>query len=379
MKTRILFALCFGSLIVFSSCDLFGDKNSVEAKKEKLIKLTTQQKELQQEIDALEAEIRKIDPKSELVEKAKKIGIDTVKLQDFYHFIEVQGTVDAMENVLAIQQIPGIVTDIYVKEGDRVKKGQVLYTTDGSTYLKQLEVVQTQLDLAKVAYDKQKKLWEQNIGSELQYLQAKAGKETLEKQISNLHAALEMTKCKSPIEGEVDEVRVKLGDIAAPSQLMPGVRVVNASKMVVKAKLADSQIGRVKAGDKVTVYFPDIDKKITSTVTHVGQTVDKQSRTFNVEASVNNPSNEYKANMIAKLLINDDMQKNKIIVQENLIQKSLSGYYVLVAEKGRAVKKEVKTGNSYDGKIIVTEGLKPDDKVITVGFSEVVDGQKIDF
>ncbi len=378
MKTRIIFAALISALM-FNACDNKTTNKELEAKKTKLAALITQQKELQLQITDLEAEIKSIDPKSAFVEKAKKVGIDTLKLQDFFHFIEVQGTIDAMENVLAIQQIPGIVTAINVKEGDRVLKGQVLYLTDASTYQKQVEVVQTQLDLAKVAYDKQKKLWEQNIGSELQYLQAKAGKETLEKQYSNLSAAVELTKCKSPIDGVVDEVRVKLGDMAAPSQLLPGVRVVNASKMVVKAKLADSQIGRVKVGDKVMVSFPDINQKIEALVTYVGQTVDKQTRTFNVEVRINNPSNEYKANMIAKLLINDEMQKSKIIIQENVIQKSIDGYYVLLSENGRAVKRDVETGNSYDGKIIVTKGLKPNDKLITFGYTEVVDGQKIDF
>jgi RND family efflux transporter MFP subunit len=378
MKTRIIFAALISALI-FNACDNKTDSKELEAKKTKLAELITQQKDLQTQITNLEAEIKAIDPKALFVEKSKKIGIDTLKLQDFYHFIEVQGTIDAMENVLAIQQIPGIVTGINVKEGDRVSRGQVLYLTDASTYQKQMDVVQTQLDLAKVAFDKQKKLWEQNIGSELQYLQAKAGKETLEKQYSNLNAALELTKCKSPIDGIVDEVRVKLGDMAAPSQMMPGVRVVNASKMVVKAKLADSQIGRVKVGDKVMVSFPDINQKIEALVTYVGQTVDKQTRTFNVEVRINNPSNEYKANMIAKLLINDDLQKSKIIIQENVIQKSIDGHYVLVAENGRALKRDVETGNSYDGKIIVTQGLKPGDKLITFGYTEVVDGQKIDF
>jgi RND family efflux transporter MFP subunit len=378
MKTRIIFAALISALI-FNACDNKTDSKELEAKKTKLAELITQQKDLQTQITNLEAEIKAIDPKALFVEKSKKIGIDTLKLQDFFHFIEVQGTIDAMENVLAIQQIPGIVTGINVKEGDRVSRGQVLYLTDASTYQKQMDVVQTQLDLAKVAFDKQKKLWEQNIGSELQYLQAKAGKETLEKQYSNLNAALELTKCKSPIDGIVDEVRVKLGDMAVPSQMMPGVRVVNASKMVVKAKLADSQIGRVKVGDKVMVSFPDINQKIEALVTYVGQTVDKQTRTFNVEVRINNPSNEYKANMIAKLLINDDLQKSKIIIQENVIQKSIDGHYVLVAENGRALKRDVETGNSYDGKIIVTQGLKTGDKLITFGYTEVVDGQKIDF
>jgi RND family efflux transporter MFP subunit len=160
---------------------------------------------------------------------------------------------------------------------------------------------------------------------------------------------------------------------------MPGVRVVNSSNMIVKAKLSDSYIGKVKAGDKVVVNFPDIDKSIETNVTYVGQTVDKQSRTFNVEVRLANPSNEYKANMITRLLINDEIIKNTIVIPQNLIQRNEKSSYVLVAENGTAVKKVVTTGSTYNGQIEVKEGLTVGDKIITLGFSEVVDGQKITY
>jgi membrane fusion protein (multidrug efflux system) len=160
---------------------------------------------------------------------------------------------------------------------------------------------------------------------------------------------------------------------------MPGIRVVNFSNLVVKAKLSDSQIGKVKEGDKVKVSFPDINKTIDATVSHVGQTVDKQTRTFNVEVRLSNPSSEYKANMITKLMINDDTEKAVVVIPENVVQRSEMGEYVLVAENGRAVKKTVKTGMSYDGKIVVTEGLTVGEKLITFGYTEVVDGQKVEF
>lgn len=376
MKSKFVNILILITVIGVQSCT---NPNSLESKKKALQDLKKEQKDIQDNITKLEAELRKLDPKGASSEKPKNIGIDSVKTSDFKHYIELQGTIDALENVLAIQQAPGVVTNIFVREGDRVSKGQVLYTTDASTYTKQVEVVESQLDLARVAFEKQKKLWDQNIGSELQYLQTKSGKETLEKQIANLRAAVELTKCKSPINGIVDEVRVKLGDMAAPSQLMPGVRVVNSSNMIIKSKLSDAYIGKVKIGDMVQVNFPDINKTIETKVTYVGQTVDRQTRTFNVEVRLPNSTNEYKANMIARLLINDNVVKGAIVVPQNIVQKNETGQYVLVAENGKAVKKNVETGDYYDGKIIVTKGLSIGDKIITVGFSEVVDGQKISY
>lgn len=357
-----------------------GGGSDLASKKKELTNLKASQKETADKIALLEKEIAKLDTAFKVDVKAKLIGIDTLAPTTFKHFIEVQGQVDAADNVLAIQSMPGVVTAIYVKEGDRVSAGQVLYTTDASTYEKQISIVESQLALAKTAYERQERLWAQNIGSEIQVLTAKTNKESAEKQIATLRATVEMSKCKSPISGTVDEVRVKLGDMAAPSAMMPGVRVINSSKLVIKAKLSDSQIGKLKAGDKVQVNFPDINKTIESTVSFVAQVVDKVSRTFNVEVRLDNKDANYKANMIAKLMMNDESANNALVVPSNVIQKGEDGSeYVLVAENKKAVKKVVKTGLSYDGNTLVESGLVAGDKLITFGYSEVVDGQKIDY
>lgn len=357
-----------------------GGGSDLASKKKELTNLKASQKETADKIALLEKEIAKLDTAFKVDVKAKLIGIDTLAPTTFKHFIEVQGQVDAADNVLAIQSMPGVVTAIYVKEGDHVSAGQVLYTTDASTYEKQISIVESQLALAKTAYERQERLWAQNIGSEIQVLTAKTNKEAAEKQIATLRATVEMSKCKSPISGTVDEVRVKLGDMAAPSAMMPGVRVINSSKLVIKAKLSDSQIGKLKAGDKVQVNFPDINKTIESTVSFVAQVVDKVSRTFNVEVRLDNKDANYKANMIAKLMMNDETTNNALVVPSNVIQKGEDGSeYVLVAENKKAVKKLVKTGLSYDGNTLIERGLVVGDKLITFGYSEVVDGQKIDY
>ncbi len=358
-----------------------GEPKDLEGKKKLLSESKLQLKELQQKITALETSITKIDTSFKAEQKIKLVKIDTIKPTEFSHFIEVQGTVDADENVLAINQMPGIVTAILVKPGDRVSKGQVLATTDGSAYERGIEAMQTGLDLATTAFERQKRLWEQNIGSEIQFLQAKTQKETLEKQMKAQSAQLEMTKVKSPINGTVDEVRLKLGDMSAPSAAMPGIRVINANKLVLKARVSDSFIGKVRQNDKVKVFFPDLNKTVESVISYAGQVVNQVNRTFNIEAKLDNNKGEYAANMIAKLLINDEIKKNVLVVPSNVVQRSVDGIYILVAEtengKQIARRRTVKLGNDYDGRTVVEEGLKTGDRVITFGFSELVDGQLI--
>jgi len=374
-----IFTIAFAAAIL-TACG-GGEPKDLEGKKKLLSESKLQLKELQQKITALETSITKIDTSFKAEQKIKLVKIDTIKPTEFSHFIEVQGTVDADENVLAINQMPGIVTAILVKPGDRVSKGQVLATTDGSAYERGIEAMQTGLDLATTAFERQKRLWEQNIGSEIQFLQAKTQKETLEKQMKAQSAQLEMTKVKSPINGTVDEVRLKLGDMSAPSAAMPGIRVINANKLVLKARVSDSFIGKVRQNDKVKVFFPDLNKTVESVISYAGQVVNQVNRTFNIEAKLDNNKGEYAANMIAKLLINDEIKKNVLVVPSNVVQRSVDGIYILVAEtengKQIARRRTVKLGNDYDGRTVVEEGLKTGDRVITFGFSELVDGQLI--
>ena len=192
-----------------------------------------------------------------------------------------------------------------------------------------------------------------------------------------------MTKIIAPITGTVDAVNLRIGDMAAPSQMMPGIRIVNGEKLKVKARLADSDFGKIKEGDVVSISFPDINKNVDAPVTYVSNTIDARSRTFGIEAKLSNDRNEYAANLIAKLKINDKVLKNVLVVPSNVIQKSADGSYVLTAEVNGGVKtahkRIVKTGLDYDGETVVTDGLNEGDKIITFGYSEIVDGQRIDF
>ena len=378
MKNLRLSALAL-TLMLLAACT-GGEKQDLATKKKQLSDLKTEQRDVTAKIAVLEKEIAKLDTSIKVDAKTKLVGVDTLAPVTFKHFVEVEGSVDAKENVLALQLAPGVVTAILVSVGDHVHKGQVLFTTDASATETQIATLKTQLALATTVYEKQAHLWQENIGSEVQYLQAKTNKEAAESQLAQLQNAVELTKCKSPIDGVVDEIRVKIGDMAAPSQAMPGVRVVNNSNLVIKARLSDAQIGLLEVGDLVSVTFPDINKTIQSKVSFVGQVVDKQTRTFNVEVKLDNRDANYKSNMIAKLLINDDIQKNVITIPTNTIQQNEKGQdYVLIADNHKAVKRIIETGSNYNGTTVVKSGLSAGDKIISFGYSEVVDGQNIGY
>ncbi len=383
MKFQKLFFVGIVSAVLVS-CGSNVEKKGIDDKKKQLAELKTQSKKISADIELLQREIAKLDTSFHVDQKTKLITVEALKKQDFKHYIEVQGNVDAEENVIALNQQPGIVTSINVKVGDHVTKGQLLGATQTTAAIEdQVRSTETQVALAKTAYEKQARLWEQKVGSEIQYLQAKTQKEAAEAGLAGLKKQLEMTKIIAPISGTVDAVNLRIGDMAAPSQLMPGIRIINEQSLKVKAKLADSDFGKIKNNDKIHVEFPDINKEIETTVSYVSKTIDPRSRTFSLEAKLNNPHGEYGANMIAKLKINDAILKNVLLVPSNVIQKSAEGTYVLVAKQDNgiktAVKHMVKTGAEYNGVTVITEGLTEGDNIITFGYTEVVDGQRIQY
>ena len=383
MKFQKLSILVFATVLTLAACT-DSDKKDLESKKTELADDKGKLKDLTQKIEALEKDIAKLDTSFKIDQKSKLVEVDELKIQNFKHYIEVQGNVDAEENVTALPQQPGLVTSINVKVGDHVSKGEILgLTATTAAVSDQLQAAQIQQSLAATAYEKQKALWDQKIGSEIQYLQAKSTKEAADKNIDALKNQLEMTKIIAPIDGTVDGVNLRIGDMAAPSQAMPGIRIVNGNKLKVKARLADSDFGKIKQGDVVTIDFPDINKTIQAPVTYVSNTIDARSRTYGIEVKLANDHNEYAANLIAKLKINDEILKNVLVVPSNIIQRSADGAYILVADVNNGIKTAhkhmVKVGADFNGESVITDGLKAGDKVITFGYSEIVDGQRIDF
>ncbi|WP_460638152.1 efflux RND transporter periplasmic adaptor subunit [Larkinella harenae] len=377
MKTYYMIGL---AAAIFMSCSSEEKKSDIASKKQELADLKAQQTELAGKIRTLEAEVSKLDPNQVVQTKVKDVTVAPLAATTFKHFVELQGTIDAKNNVQVSPKAGGPVTAVYVKEGDAVKAGTVLAKIDDQILRESLEEIRNQLTLANTVYEKQANLWKQQIGTEIQYLQAKNNKEGLEKRLGTLNAQLSQSNVTSPISGVVDRVNVKAGETA-----MPGVgivNVVNLSQLKVVAKVADSYAGSVRRGDAVVVRFPDINKELTTRISFVSTTVDPLNRTFTIEAPL--PSdNSLKPNMLAQVKINDVSKPKTIVINQNLVQSTENGQlvYVAVNDKNKKVAKarQVKTGLSYGGQVEITDGLQAGDQLITQGYQELVDGQPINF
>lgn len=353
----------------------------LEARKNKLNKYKSQLQELEVKIAELEKEIALMDTAGNAGLKTRLVKVDTLKGGQFVHYIDIQGTVDSDENILVSPEMPGVITQIYVKEGDRVSRGTLLASMDASTLMNTLEEIKTSLALATTTYEKQKRLWDQKIGSEIQYLQAKTQKESLENRVKTIESQIAMTRIKSPINGTVDAVNVKIGEMANPG--MSGIRVVNLDKVKVKAMVSDNYIASIRKGDEVLIELPDIGKEITSKISFVGQVINQQNRSFAIEVKLDNKDNMLRPNMIAKLKIIYQKLEDVLVVSSNLIQRIGKQRFIMIAvnENGKYIarKKEISTGNEYDGKTVVTAGLNKGDLIIVSGQNEVVDGQPLMF
>jgi RND family efflux transporter MFP subunit len=353
--------------------------SEVDQKKEELSKLKSQQQEIAGKIKQLETELATLAPVKNNEGRVKLVEVRPVQPQTFKHYLSVQGTVESDNNILISPKTGGVVTAVYANEGNKVSRGQVLAVIDDAVMRQGVEELKTSLDLANTVYEKQKNLWDQKIGSEVQFLQAKNNKESLERKLETLNSQLAMTRITSPINGIIDEVNIKPGEAANPG--MGVIRVVNLSEIKVKARMADSYIGTVKKGDEVKITLPDIKEEINGKVSFVGQVVNPQSRTFDIEVSLNNKDEKLKPNMLAVVNINDRTTQDAIVIDANYVQQSEFGDIVFVAgTEGNSLKaqmRQVKTGLSYNGQVEVLEGLKAGESLITSGYQDLVDGQVI--
>lgn len=339
--------------------------------------LKKEREALDAKIEALEAQVLAANP--ELARrKVFNVSADTITPRPFEHYIQVQGIVDSEDNIAVSAESPGVIRRILVKEGQRVSKGQVLAELDNQVLKSNLAELETALDLANTTYERQKNLWDQNIGTEFQYLQARNNKQRLEQQLNTLKEQIEMTRIKSPINGTVDAVIAKIGENTGPGQ--PSFRVVNLNDLSVKARVTDSYAGMVKQGDEVIVYFPDIKEERRSKLKFVSRVIDPDSRTFSIEVDI--PSlDQFKPNMVAVLRIVDYAVEDAVVVPVNAIQETEGERFVYVAqeENGETVarRKTVEIGRTYNALAEIISGLEPGEMIITVGYQNLTDGALI--
>lgn len=376
MKQKITLLLV-GLFIL--SCGAGPEKGTLEEKKAELEKYKKELAEIQKKIKDLEEWIAANDTSVDSQKKAK-VAIAEVKPKQFMHFIELQGMIDSEDNAFVGPAIPGLVTSINVKEGDLVGRGRVMATTESSNLQSALVEIQTSLDLATIAYEKQKRLWDQNIGSEIQYLQAKSNMESLQARKKSIQSQIAMTRIVAPFRGTVDAIKVQVGEMANPG--MSGIRVVNLDKMKATANVSDTYISNVKKGAPVIVEVPDLGISMDAKITFVSKSVNSTTRSFTVDVKLSNKDKMLRPNLVAKVLINDETIEDAIVVPSKVIQSSINGeHYVMLAEKkdGLFIAKKVivETGSDYRGETVILSGIKEGDIVVTEGYVDLIEGQFI--
>ena len=374
--------LIFTISILLFSCGKKENANIDDLIKSKdLVNIKAKRDLLQADLSKLEMAIGTLDTKK--AEEAL-VSVMTVKDTVFNHYLEVQGSVNTKENILIQPEMPGTLVTLNVKAGQHVTKGQVLGKTDDAGMSQQLAAMENQYNLAKTTFERQKNLWDQKIGSEIQFLQSQTQMVGAQKAVLQMKAQLSKTLIKAPFTGVIDEVFVERGQVVEPS--MQGLmRIVNLSNMYVSTEVPEIYIGKLKVGTIVNVGLTSLGKTYTGRVRQVGNNINPTNRSFGIEVAVPNPDNLLRPNQVAKLQIIDYTNKNAIAIPTNAILSNGDGTkYVYTAEnsngKTATAKKVIITiGQSSGNFTEILSGLDALDIIVTEGLNTLQEGTKLNF
>jgi len=369
-------------ILILSGIILFlaGCSGKETDKKARLEQLKKEHNKITEEIMKLEKELA---PGNVVV--ATTVTVMPVAKQVFDHYIEVQGRIDGNENIAVNPRNQGgTVTRLLVHEGDAVSRGQVLAELDADVLKQQLTDLKNKLAFVTDLYNRQKTLWDQKIGSEIQYLKAKNDMESVQNGIATLEEQIKMSVITAPISGTVEDIPIKVGQLASPASPIPAFRIVNFSKAKALADVGEAYSSRVTIGDQVKIYLPDMNRELTQEITFASKYINPTNRTFLVEASLPGSDIIFRANMIAVMRIKDYSNPSAIAIPQNYIQNSRDeGHFVFVAaeENGKKIarKRVVTPSITYNGLTEIVAGLNEGDKIITAGYKDLYDGQPIDF
>ena len=333
--------------------------------------LQEQKQQIERQIDSLNKILVQIDKElgQSGEEEIPEITATAVGIKPFTHYIELQGNIDTDGNVMVIPEAMGSVKKIYKNEGEKVRKGEVIMLLDDSVLRNQVAEVQTQYDLAKTSYERQKRLWEQKIGSEMAYLQAKTKKESLSRKLNTLYAQLAKFKVKAPISGTLDDLMIKEGEMAAPQK--PVARIVNLDKVYMQADVSERYLPQIKKGSQVLIDFPELNKQIQATVSYVGNFIHPNNRTFKIRINLLNLDGELKPNLTGNIKIKDYETQKAIVLPLALLQEDREGnnyVYVLQPLENKddiyEVKKQiVQLGKTYKNEVEIKSGLTAGDLI----------------
>ncbi|MFN0728259.1 efflux RND transporter periplasmic adaptor subunit [Polaribacter gochangensis] len=380
--------LILASTIVLASCGSKKEqtveaviaKGNLEEIRKKKTEIESKQQLIVNQLDSLNVAISKLDT----IKKLPLVTTFITKTSEFNHYLELQGNVSTKQNIIVYPEMPGILESVLVKEGVSVKKGDILATINDGGLSQQLAQAETQLQLAKTTFDRQERLWNQKIGSEMQYLQSKTSYLSQVNMVNQLKNQLEKTTIVAPFDGVIDEVFKEKGSVVAPGPGSEVFRIINLSNMYIEAEVPESYIAFITKGKSVEVYFPVLGKTIQTKVRQVGNYINPNNRSFKVEIDVPNIGNHIKPNLTAKLKINDYTNKESFLIPQSIISENANGdQYVYVVEnsnaknEGIARRRIIKTGRTQGDIIEVVEGIKNNVQIIKEGARSVKEGQTV--
>lgn len=348
------------------------DADTGLSKEDQLKKYKSELAILKKKITNLENEIR-IESDTE---EAICVALTELTNSKFEHFIQVTGNVEADKNITVTPETNGNIISIDVVEGQRVKKGDVLGRLNTAQVQRSIDEVKTNLELSTILFERQERLWKQKIGSEVEYLEAKAKKEALESNLEALEAQKDMAIITAPFNGIVDEIHQKKGEIAGPS--IPFAQLVNIDQVYVEADVAETYLNYIKAGENAELEFPAIGYKTNAPIYRTSNIINPGNRSFKVRINLSNPGHKIKPNLISVLKIKDYEIDNAIVVPSIIVKKDFEGNYLYLAKKeGKnlvAKKTYIKISKTYNNLSMVESGVELGDKIITEGYSQVVNG-----
>ncbi len=385
MKRIFLLVL---TAITLYSCGGGGGKDleSVLAGKD-LAAIRAKRNEIATQQKALESEIHKLDSAIASLDDTAKLPLVTtfeVKTESFDHYLELQGDVTTKQNVLIYPEISGTLYKVYVKEGQKVAKGQILASIDDGGLSSQLAQMKTQAALAKTTFDRQKRLWEQNIGSEIQYLEAKTTFEAQESAVKQMQSQVAKSSIRAPFSGIIDDVIKDQGTVVSPGPGSEVFRIVNLTNMYIKVDVPESHLPNVTPGKNVQVYFPVIGDSVKTKVRQTGNFINPGNRSFTAEIPVPSKEGKIKPNLTAKVMINDYTNESAILIPQSIVSENAEGeqYVYLVdsdstSAESVAKKAVITTGKTQGDFVEVLSGINSGDGVIDEGARSVSDGQRV--
>jgi membrane fusion protein, multidrug efflux system len=375
-------AIITALILILSSCG--GSKKEADAtvtgKQQELEALKKQQQDISAKIAKLEQEIITLDP-SKAPEKIKLVSVSVVENKDLAHYIDLQGRITT-ENIYFVtpRGQGGQVRAIYVKQGDQVRKGQLIMQLDDALVQQNIKQLETQLSFARNIYQRQKALWDDGIGTEVQYLTARNNVDNLEKQMAIVREQLSFSRVTAEVSGIVETVNIRVGEFFTGNPTA-GITIVNTSALKATVDIPENYVSKIRRGMPVIVDVPDIGKSFNSQISHVGELISPTNRSFIAESKV--PANGLlKPNQVAVVKILDHQAKNAVVIPVETIQSDDKGKYVFVLknENGKKVARKipVSVGEFYDEMIEIKSGLNAGEQLITKGYQGLYEGQLID-